>query len=552
MAKMIPESLVAGTPGSERRLYESFRNELPDAWTVIHGQRFLLPERGARSQEGELDFLILDPERGGLGLEVKGGRVKRGVKGWSSVDRRGQEHAIKDPGKQAQNAIHALRRYLESSPLFGGEGHSCSFIWGVALPDVSCDGDLGSDLPREAILDSFDLSQPWAALERMFRARGLKRGPKLARKGMTALRRAFFMRHPSPARLALFVHEGNRELRRLTEEQREKMDFIEGERRAMIDGSAGTGKTVLAAETARRRAAAGDRVLLLCYNRPLARYLREHANGYAAETFHRFCSRMAERADIPFVPDGSAEFWDEEAPTILMDALGASPDERYDSIVVDEGQDFRPDWWECLEFALRDDDSRLCAFRDPNQILSPRGLPTDRPAAAPGVASPVFPRHAYPLRTNCRNTEAIARYAERFLEREPILKLGAPPGRPVRSVKCGDNRGLITRIGAQLERLVDEEGLDLNEIGVISTRAIQDFPFEGNRKAARFSLLPCDDPRVGSERCVAFDTVKRWKGLEREVLLFLDFGAAGDPVTPRERYVAASRAKLVLIEFRVG
>ena len=104
MAHMIPGVPAPEAPASERRVYEGFRSELPNTWTVIHSQRFLLPaRRGAREEEGELDFLVLDPSRGALGLEVKGGRVQKTRRGWVSVDRDGKEHIVKDPRSAGQS-----------------------------------------------------------------------------------------------------------------------------------------------------------------------------------------------------------------------------------------------------------------------------------------------------------------------------------------------------------------------------------------------------------------------------------------------------------------
>ena len=102
MARMIPPVPALETPDSERHVYERFQSVLPDSWTVIHSQRFLLPRRGGKREErvdreGELDFLVLDPLRGALGLEVKGGGVRRTADGWRSTDRHGEERVIKDP-----------------------------------------------------------------------------------------------------------------------------------------------------------------------------------------------------------------------------------------------------------------------------------------------------------------------------------------------------------------------------------------------------------------------------------------------------------------------
>ena len=157
MARMIPRRPAPETPDSERRVYEQFHCTLPATWTVIHSQRFLLPA-SRRVQEGELDFLLLDPSRGALGLEVKGGRVERTPAGWFSLDRYGQKHAIKDPGRQASSSIHAIGRYWKEAPGFGGRGFRCGFCWGVVLPDIESPSDMGPDLPRTVIVDREDVA----------------------------------------------------------------------------------------------------------------------------------------------------------------------------------------------------------------------------------------------------------------------------------------------------------------------------------------------------------------------------------------------------------
>ena len=135
MARMIPPTPATETPPSERQLYERFQWDLPDDWTIIHSQRFLLPSGGRAPQEGEIDFLVLDPARGALALEVKGGRVRRGADGWISVDRDDNTHTIKDPGRQASRAVYAIRRYLENARGFGGKGFQCRFGWGGRAPE---------------------------------------------------------------------------------------------------------------------------------------------------------------------------------------------------------------------------------------------------------------------------------------------------------------------------------------------------------------------------------------------------------------------------------
>jgi len=78
---------------------------LPDDYRVYHRKTWYSFDGGAR--EGEADLLLLHPELGMLGMEVKGGRVafdgRTGV--WTSIDRDGAVHEIKDPFAQAQRNI---------------------------------------------------------------------------------------------------------------------------------------------------------------------------------------------------------------------------------------------------------------------------------------------------------------------------------------------------------------------------------------------------------------------------------------------------------------
>ncbi len=77
------------------------------------------------------------------------------------------------------------------------------------------------------------------------------------------------------------------EIRRFTEEQFAVLDQFARNPRVIVDGSAGTGKTLLAVEQARRSASAGRRVLLLCFNRALAKWLAEEAEGTTVLTHPR-------------------------------------------------------------------------------------------------------------------------------------------------------------------------------------------------------------------------------------------------------------------------
>lgn len=73
MPRMLPPRPDADTPESERKVFAAFERHLPRDWTVFHSRRIVLPRQGDGPVECELDFLVIDPGRGLLGLEVKGG-----------------------------------------------------------------------------------------------------------------------------------------------------------------------------------------------------------------------------------------------------------------------------------------------------------------------------------------------------------------------------------------------------------------------------------------------------------------------------------------------
>lgn len=547
MPRMIPPRPAPETPASERQVYERFESALPASWTVIHSQRFLLPAN-RRMREGELDFLLLDPARGAIGLEVKGGRVQRTPAGWFSLDRDGRKHEIKDPGRQASSAIHAIAEYWKEAPGFGRRGFRCGFCWGVVLPDIESPRDMGPDLPRTVIVDRRDFNNLRHALDRVFRCLG-DRSTSLTPAAVRAFVDTLLERCPPASRLALQFKEENRELLRLTEDQMTLLDSLAAHNRAAIEGAAGTGKTVLAMEKARRLVTTGKRVLLLCFNEPLARDLSQKADGFEVETFHDFCRRLARCAGLngfeakyPYVND--RRVYAEEAPMMLLEALAQLPDERYDAIVVDEAQDFLPDWWPCLDEALRHGTKgTLYAFYDANQDIYEGG--------PPGALKVIETKLVH----NCRNTARIAEYAAGLVGTESRVKAGAPQGRPVERITCASDAEVVRKVAARLDQLVLHENVAPDEIAIVSTRTLKNSPFAADHRVGRFELVNLDDREGRSSgsspaRQLVFETLYRFKGLERDVVILLDL--PGSHVTDRHRYVAASRARNLLAVVRLA
>ncbi len=156
----------------------------------------------------------------------------------------------------------------------------------------------------------------------------------------------------------------------------------------LVEGVAGSGKTLLAVQRALDSASQGLKTLFLCYNKTLAQELRHHLRGSSVDVhhFHELCHQLCQQAGIEFKvqQQATAQFWDEDIPEKAMQALEKLPQRRWQSLVIDEGQDFLPVDRSPLPLARR-------TQRPHRHILrpSPKSLRHQRPRAPTRQTLPV-------------------------------------------------------------------------------------------------------------------------------------------------------------------
>jgi superfamily II DNA or RNA helicase len=130
---------------------------------------------------------------------------------------------------------------------------------------------------------------------------------------------------------------------RLTENQYEILDNLDGNQRLLITGGAGTGKTLLAIEAAKRLSAQGLRVLVTCFNQPLGVHLAGRLVRFdrvEALHFHGVCTRWAKDAGIDYERRSDAsdeEYCEVRAPNVLTGASDVLK-RVVDAVIVDESQ----------------------------------------------------------------------------------------------------------------------------------------------------------------------------------------------------------------------
>ena len=244
----------------------------------------------------------------------------------------------------------------------------------------------------------------------------------------------------------------------MTERQAAILDALRLLHRVEVRGGAGSGKTWLAVEQARRLAREGKRVALTCYSRGLAAHLQRAAGFRRRErpayvgTFHGLGLEWG----APTGSDDDSAFWEERLPAAMLDLARGLPEaERYDAVVVDEAQDFADGWWAPLLAALRDsEDGGVYVFADEGQrVFARQGRP-------PVSLVPVV------LDENLRNTVPIALTIGSLTTAQMRYRGGEGP--PVRFVPCAAEEA-VDRADEEVERLVEAEGWPVDSVALLTT-----------------------------------------------------------------------------------
>ncbi|MHB8598529.1 MAG: NERD domain-containing protein [Ktedonobacteraceae bacterium] len=547
MARMYPAHFDTSTNSSaERRLYDAFSRELDDEWVVLHHVKWIGNDEFGHPRDGEADFVVAHPYLGVLVFEIKGGRVRfeETTGHFISKDRYDIEYDIGDPFEQAMKSKKTLLEKMRG--VSGWPGRRVNFGHAVALSDtVVQTGWLRPNAPREIIIDALDLASLEGQLRTALTFWSGQATPAFphyvppGRAGIDALVHALAqsetIRNPL---LAESSRDDEQNIVRLTQRQFHFLRFLKGQRRAAVAGCAGSGKTLLAIEKARQLAEEGlEKILFTCYNRALAQYLGEtlgYQNQFEVFSFHQLCVYWANQAGqaITSREEASPDYFNETLPNALMEAIDTLGS-QYDAIIVDEGQDFRQEWWEVLPWLLHDPaDSILYVFFDDNQRLY-----RDR-SPIPVVGEP------YQLIENCRNTQRIFSVVGRFYSGVQTPVALGPEGQSIEVIPYTDAADGKTQLHGLLQRLLDEEGFTHSEIAVLTARGFQTSDVLGQRLGTiqltgRLPLAPGE---------VLATTVRRFKGLERSVIVLCEVDSRIPPGDAESlMYVGTSRAKTYLV-----
>ena len=510
--------------------------ELPDHFSVIYSKKLKGVENA--KEETEIDFLIFDGEKNLINLEVKGGVIE--YNGATSKWYQNGKELKPSPDRQASAATHALIKFL------GKDVENINVNWALGFPNCVRPGSSSpiAEVPDALIVDERDFTDIGAAIQKIcdynekhFGKAGVKRhfaGKILER----LLRSVGFV-----TKIGVRLIQDQSQLVKATDQQLEILEDLELNERTAVMGYAGTGKTIIATEFAKRMSDSGKRVLLLFYNRMVAnsvRYGLGRDSPIECTTFHSLARREVEASDPSWwkanAKKDDDEFWETEAPLKMLEVLDSRAP-AYDTIIVDEGQDFKTEWFETLEKLLvQNEGSRYVVFYDANQDIFGRwsNLPWE-----PNT----YTRKR--LRKNCRNTKAIIDYLNSIIPSEMVGFDNSPSGQPVVVKELPSQAAETESIKNDVTSFL-KEGIDPGKIVILINERLADSAVSSIESIGRHPVEWMGRTYRPDSSAIQVTNIRNFKGLEADVLLVVGAQGGDSTETPELLYTQASRARLLL------
>ena len=525
---MYPDIPYECTPASREEIMFKVLKDLPEEYYVFHSFKIVNVDEGVINAS-ETDFVIFHPQKGILCIEAKAGRVKFEGNKWKYAS--GDEMSHGGPYRQAENGKWRLRDYIKNSD-YGYLISRCKLLHAVWFPSVDkeymrrvclpSEGDMKITLTadsfdniEEEISSIFDIELP------------NKVETKLTSTDIKLLINKFLAPSFDLIPIANLKVENQRYVfKRMLKEQVALLNYLEEQDNAVINGLAGTGKTVMAVEKARRHAEKDESVLFLCYNYYLKEYLQKNY-GHPNISFYTIDGLACKLCDT-ITPN-----YDRLKDT--LEEMYLEETFPYKHIIIDEGQDFGKERLndisiiELLKANVVDEgkNGTFYLFYDKNQMVQAESLPSYIGESDCKLT----------LYRNCRNTENIATTSLRLLgeNKKPKLFDGAIVGDSPEMYFADDVNQTVLTLNAIIEKVWAE---DYTDIQILTCKTEQ-------------SSIISDECSTGvylyKTKKIPFTTCRKYKGLEADVIIMVDLNNdTFDKNVEQVMYVGSSRARYKL------
>ena len=504
----------------EYKIFNALK-KLPDDWYVLYSLNWNNKLQSGKVQWGEADFVILNRIYGLLVIEVKSGGIEYKEGNWiqTRLDNF-EKNPMKNPFKQADKSKYKFISLLDNVLYGNKKCYIDKAVWFPSINNIDSDS-FPPEYDDKIVLTEEALDNPLQYIIRAFDFYNSKHYTYMEKddfdKVLSALMPEFNL-IPSASNI---IEENDYSFLQLTQEQKKVLDFISDQGNASIQGGAGTGKTFIAVEQAKRFSDYGE-VLFLCFNRYLYKHLENNCFHKNVEylNIHTFINRYS-----------SDNILSNEELLKVLKTIDFS-ELNYKFIIIDEAQDFDNKILSLIVEKATESNIRCFVFYDKNQLLYSDKMPA--------ILNDFECKLT--LNKNCRNTFKI------------LSTTNSPMNLPIRTDEyciegimprlyiSTDKDKIVNKIGESINNYLSN-GYKLDDI-VILTLNTED-------SSILSSISKINNYDISHEKIegkILFTTAKKFKGLESNIVILVDFNSdviATDELT-RLFYVSTSRARQLL------
>jgi len=549
---LIPDNIQQFQSLGERFIYHQFKNDInSQGYYVLHS---VFTNHHLTNVSGELDFLVLAPGLGFFAIEVKHGNIERKDGTWIILNSVGKPiHKTKSPFMQVEDTKHSIRNYILNNVSNKKKDRlkKILFATGVAFTSTThSQMDIGPEGFEWQIFTKEDFSLPISKYIKRLSDGWHQRysvnpwyevnmsRPTLddCEEVLKIIRGDFKINYSELNRIS----DNQKSIEEFTQEQFNVIDYTEFNERCLIEGQAGTGKTIIALELARRKIQQGKKVALFCFNQMLGDKLKKsidsisdikNHNSYSG-TLHKY---LAKHSVEVINKENEFEYFTEYLPlNFLIQSDYIREEKKYDYLIIDEAQDLLIDnYLEVFDLILKRGikNGEWTMFGD----FTNQAIYINNPEKSKNLLEKRSCFIKLPsLKINCRNTKKIS------LQNTLVTGIDKPTFSSY-TLEGSSIDVYFPRVSKQLE-ILEREIQELIQVGVEPEMITILSPksFESTYAAGS------DVVNVLIKKGLQYSTIQAFKGLENVVIILYDFSEISSVESKRLLYIGISRATQVL------
>lgn len=533
MAYIIPsdisQSALSGSNKYELETLSELKKKLPNEYSIFHGVHWTR-EYDSVSLFGEIDFVIINKSGDLLFIEQKNGPLEESNKGLVKKYVDGEKNVV----DQIHRSIDKVRDKFKWQH---GKKQGLDINNLIYCPDYDVKNINAVGIHKSRVVDATSRHELAERIEKIL-------GPGTDNKIWRDKVFDFFCQtfEVVPSIHQHIVSQDKAYIRQTGALASILSNLTMTPFRLRVNGVAGSGKSHIARQFMSRACENGHKVIMLCYNRPLAERLKKNVSvGSYVNTWHGFVTEFlqsrGEVLDFELMRT-SKTFWQDTQEKVAAEEI---PDEwKFDTLIIDEGQDFDGEWFEIIKLFINDD-ADILWLEDTDQNIYSK----------PKITLDGFVGYRCPI--NYRTPESIARFTRNTLPFD--FEFGNDlPGLGVGVYGYDKDIDQIKVVTGIIQNLTRNLGFSLDDIAVIACRGANSSIFSnmdkiGGVKVRSFTGdYDSDGNQLLTDGDLVFDSVFRFKGKESPAVILVDVNPSGDKLEVSQRilYCGMTRATIRL------